>query len=364
MENEDFFNIDFQSADKLGILDIPETNSDDETNKEDIETNDSKQEVNEELKEGATEGDENPDSNTKQEQGSPNISSSIALTLADNGVLQTLDSERLNKIKTTEDLIEAFREDLRNQQDEQQKRITDALNAGVEPNKIQQYEQILSTLEGINEETIESEGKQFENYRKNIIYQDYINKGFEEDDAKEMVERSINSGNDIEDAKKALASCKKFYKKEYDNLVLENKKEFEKNEREQKKRIEELKTSIIDDDEFYDSLDVSKTLRNKIFDVATKPIKQEDGSRITELQKYMKDNPNESLKMISTLYVITDGFKKFDGIFKGAVKKKVRESTKNLERLLTQSPMIDGSLNYKSGLGSIGETNKIIGFDI
>lgn len=362
---EEFFNIDFQNAEKLGILDLPD--NDDAGKKEDIDSNDETKEV-VKTEENAHQGEENSTSDNNQEEGSPNISSSIALTLADNGVLQTLDEERLGKIKTTQDLVEAFREDQTNQVnkqlDEQQKRVLNALEAGIEPSKIQQYEQVINTLNNVTDETLESEGEQFENYRKNLIYQDYINKGFEEEDAREMVERSVESGKDIDDAKKALANCKKFYKKAYDSEIAEGRKAQEKFEADQMKRLKDLETSIIDDDEFYKSLEVDKNLRKKIYDTVAKPIKQDDGSKITELQKYMKDKPNEALKMIGTLYVLTEGFTKFEGILKGTVKKKVRESTRNLEKLLNQTPNIDGSLTFKSGIGDIDNTEKIIGFDI
>jgi len=364
MENE-FFNIDFKDAEKLGILEAPtnetevekeETTTTNETKKEELET--------EEIKntEENKQGEEDPTKVT--DEGSPNISSSIAFTLADNGVLQTLDDDRLGKIKTTEDLIEAFKEDLHNQLDEQQKRVSDALNAGVEPNKIQQYEQIISTLDNVTTETLEAEGEQYENYRKNLIYQNYINKGFEESDAQDMVERSVESGKDVDDAKKALESLKKFYKNGYEREIEDGRKSSEEFAKKQQKQIKELETSIIDDDDFYTPLEVSKTVRKKIFDTVAKPIKQKDGTQITAIQQYMKEKPNEALKMFGTMYVLTEGFTKFEGILKGTVKKKVRESTRNLERLLTQTPAIDGSLNYKSGIGDIDNGEKIIGFDI
>ena len=41
-------------------------------------------------------------------------------------------------------------------------------------------------------------------------------------------------------------------------------------------------------------------------------------------QKFIKDDPNKANKIIGTLYVLTDGFTKFDGIYKGAVKKEIK----------------------------------------
>ena len=305
---------------------------------------------------------ENPDN--KQETGSPNISSSIAEALVDEGVLQTLSKERLAEIKTTEDLIEAFKEDLDNQLTAEQKRVSDALTYGVEPTRIQQYEQWIKTLDNVTDELIEGEDEQNENYRKNLIYRDYLNKGFEESDAAEMVNRSVESGKDIDDAKKALSSLKKYYQKAYTDEVNEAKKEYDKHVASQKKQLEELKSSIIDDKEnFYEQFELPKTSRQKVFDVVAKASVVDGDKKITPLQAFIKNDPNKANKIIGTLYVLTDGFTKFDGIMKGTVKKQVRKSVENLERALNQTKPLDGSMNFKSGIGEDGSNLKIIDFD-
>lgn len=368
---EEFFNIDFNDASSLGILDLPNNEPPaDETKDKTDETN--KVVTDAPQEEEATEEVDNKREENSTEvnvEGSPNISSSIALALAENGVLQTLDKERLEKVVTTENLIEAFREELKNRLSseltEQQKRVLDALDNGVEKDEIKQYESIIEALDGVTDKNIEAEGAQYENYRKNLIYQDYINKGFEEDDAREMVDRSVESGNDINDAKKALSSLKKFYKNGYDAKIQARKKEVKKFEDSQRQQIEQLRVSILDDDEFYNKFDINKSIRQKIFDTVAKPIKQEDNTQLTAIQEYMKNKPNEALKMFGTMYVLTEGFTKFENILKSAVKRQVSANTKKLEALLSQTPSIDGSLEYKSGIGDILNSKEtIVGFDI
>ena len=79
----------------------------------------------------------------------------------------------------------------------------------------------------------------------------------------------------------------------------------------------------------------------------------------------MKNKPNEALKMFGTMYVLTEGFTKFENILKSAVKRQVSANTKKLEALLSQTPSIDGSLEYKSGIGDILNSKEtIVGFDI
>lgn len=297
-------------------------------------------------------------------QGSPNISSSIAEALVDEGALQTLSKERLAEIKTTEDLIEAFKEDLGNQLTAEQKRVSDALSYGVEPTRIQQYEQWIKTLDSVTDEIIEGEDEQNENYRKNLIYQNYKAKGFDDEDAQDMVNRSVESGKDIDDAKKALSSLKKYYQKAYDDEVNEAKKEYDKHMAAQKKQLEELKTSVLEDKEnFYEQFELNKSARQKVFDVIAKPSVVDGDNKLTPLQAFIKNDPNKANKIIGTLYVLTDGFTKFDGIMKGTVKKQVRQSVKNLEKALTTVDTGDGSLNLKSGIGE-NDDFKILDFAI
>lgn len=297
-------------------------------------------------------------------QGSPNLSSSIAKALVDDGVLQTLSEEQIAKITDAESLIEALKEDQRNQLDERQKRIDDALNYGVEPTRIQQYEQWINTLDQVTDEILEGEGTQNENYRKNLIYNNYVVKGFDKDEALEMTNRSIESGNDINDAKKALSSLKKYYQDAYSTEVADAKKQYETQVEAQKKQIKDLRDSILNDDDFYNQFEMSKNIRQKVFDVVAKASIQDGDKKITPMQKYIKDDPNRANKIIGTLYVLTEGFTKFDNIMKGTVKKQVRESVKNLERALNQTKPMDGSMNFKTGLAEDNSNLKLLDFDL
>lgn len=370
---EEFLDLGFVDEAFLNDIQNPQTKQVETENEEEKEVNENQEtnpseeepkEVKEEIKEPERkEVAENP--NDTGAQGSPNISSSIAEALVDEGVLQTLDKERLAEIKTTEDLIEAFREDLKNQLSEEQKRISDALTYGIEPTKIQQYEQWIKTLDSVTEDILEGEEEQNENYRKNLIYRNYIAKGFDEEEALEMTNRSIESGKDVDDAKKALSSLRKYYQKAYNDEINEAKRDYEKHVASQKKQLEDLKTSILEDKEnFYEQFEIGKTARQKILDVVAKPSVTDGDKKITPLQKFIKDDPNKANKIIGTLYVLTDGFTKFDGIYKGAVKKEVRKSVENLERVLKQSQPADGSMKYMSGVTDNTDDFKILDFAI
>ena len=68
-----------------------------------------------------------------------------------------------------------------------------------------------------------SENNEGENLRKQLIYQDYINRGFSKERATREVKRSFDSGSDLEDAKEALESNINFFKNKYEDLIKEAK---------------------------------------------------------------------------------------------------------------------------------------------
>ena len=56
-----------------------------------------------------------------------------------------------------------------------------------------------------------SENNEGENLRKQLIYQDFINRGYSKERATREVQKSFNSGSDIDDAKEALLSNKQYF---------------------------------------------------------------------------------------------------------------------------------------------------------
>ena len=92
--------------------------------------------------------------------------------------------------------------------DEEQKRVKNALDAGLKVPEINQYENIIKYLEDISDDMINAETQEGETLRKNLIYQYHINLGMSEAKATKMVERAFSGGTDIEDAKEHLDSLK------------------------------------------------------------------------------------------------------------------------------------------------------------
>ena len=298
--------------------------------------------------------EEKEDTTPKGDGTSPkNFYSSIAKALKEEGIFPDLDDEGLSKVKDPEDFRDLIDQQIKAGLDERQKRIDEALNAGVEPTEIRKYENTINFLDSITEENISDEGDKGEKLRKDLIYQDFINRGYSKERAAREVQKSFNAGTDIDDAKEALKSNIDFFKDKYDELVNEAKSEAEQEEKERKEQAEKLKSSILNDKDVFGDLSIDKSTRQKIYDNIAKPVYKdpETGEYFTAIQKYEMENRTDFLKNIGLLFTLTDGFKNLDGLVKGKVKKEVKKGLRELEHTLNNTARTsDGNLKFVSGV--------------
>ena len=299
-----------------------------------------------------TEGKE--DTTPKGDGTSPkNFYSSIAKALKEEGIFPDLEDESLTKVKDPEDFRDLIDQQIKAGLDERQKRIDEALNAGVEPTEIRKYENTINFLDSIKEENISDEGDKGEKLRKDLIYQDFINRGYSKERAAREVQKSFNAGTDIDDAKEALKSNIDFFRDKYDELVNDAKSEAEQEEKERKEQAEKLKSSILNDKDVFGDLSIDKSTRQKIYDNIAKPVYKdpETGEYFTAIQKYEMENRTDFLKNIGLLFTLTNGFKNLDGLVKGKVKKEVKKGLRELEHTLNNTARTsDGNLKFVSGV--------------
>lgn len=282
-----------------------------------------------------------------------NFYSSIASALKEDGIFQNLDDETAAKITDAETFAQAIRDEISAQFDERQKRIDSALSAGIEPSEIQKYEGTLRYLDSIKDENIADESEKGEQLRRQLIYNDFINRGYSKERALREVKKSFDAGTDIEDAKESLKSNREFFQNSYDSLVKEAEEEERKEVERNKKDAETLKKSMLEEDKVFNDLQIDKTTRQKAFDAISKPVwKDPDtGELYTALQKYEKDNRLDFLKNVGLLYTLTDGFKNLDKLVKGKVRKEMKKGIRELEHTLNNTARTtDGNLRFANNL--------------
>lgn len=295
------------------------------------------------------------DTSSREDSTSPQktIYSSIAKALKEEGIFPDLDDEVLSKVKEPEDFGDLVEQQIKAGLEERQKRIDDALNYGIEPTEIKRYENTLNFLDSVKEENITDESDKGEELRKNLIFQDFINRGYSRERATREVQKSFNAGTDIEDAKEALKSNTEYFKGKYDDLIEDAKLEAQKEEENRKEQANKLKESILNEKNILGDLSIDKPTRQKIYDNISKPIYKdpETGEYYTAIQKYEKDNRVDFLKYLGLIFTLTDGFKSLDGLVKGKVKKEVKNGLRDLEHAINNTARnSDGNLKFVSGV--------------
>lgn len=295
----------------------------------------------------------------KSDSPKTNFYSSIAKALKEDGVFPDLDDESLKSIVNPEDFAAIVEKQIQQKLDDKQKRIDEALTVGVEPTEIKKYENSISYLKSITEDAIKNETAEGEQLRKQLIFQDFINRGYSKERATREVQKSLNTGTDIEDAKEALQSNLDYFTEEYEDLINEAKEAQKAAEAAKVAQMENLKTTILSADKTFTDIQINQATRQKIFDNIAKPVYTDEktGEKLTAIQKYERENRVEFLKNISMVFTLTDGFKNFDGLIKNKVRKELNKGIKELEHTINNtSRTTNGSLNFVSGASEDNES--------
>ena len=311
---------------------------------------------------GSEEHQEVEDTTSEKKSGSSptnNFYSSIAKALKEDGVFPDLDDETADGVKDAEDFAEVFEKQVQLRLDEKQKRIDEALSAGVDGGIVRQYENTLAYLDSITEDALNDESEQGENLRKQLIYQDLLNRGYSKEEAQEELKEIFDNGSDQRKAKRALAANKDHFRKGYQKLIDEAKEEKENEEKERKEQTAALKKAILEDKKVFGEIQLDRATRQKVLDNISKPVykDKETGELFTALQKYEMENRTDFIKNVGLLFTLTDGFKNLDKLVQGKVQKEVKKGLRELEHTLNNtSRTSDGNLKFVSGVSDDPES--------
>ena len=214
VEEENDANEQPEALEDLGLEDTKKDSADEEIDPNNI-FGTSQEEVGGEddndIHQGQETEDASSDNDDKSGSNSPESTqfySTILSSLRDDGILPDIDEDLIKTAKTPEDFATAIEKQVAARLDETQRRIKEALDNGVEPDEINNYEGTINYLNSIKEDDLSSDTEEAKSLRENLIYQDYLNRGFKPERAKKEVDKSITAGTDIEDAKSALESNK------------------------------------------------------------------------------------------------------------------------------------------------------------
>lgn len=291
-------------------------------------------------------GDTNP--NDEGADSPNNFFSSTALAFREEGIFTDIDDEKIKSIQTPEDIVGLMQNEIDKRKTEQEKRVYNALNYGVEPDAIRQFEGLLTDLRNVKMEDLLEKSQKGEDLRRNIMMLDYMQQGMSEDKAKRFVDKSFETGSDLDDAKDALTSSITKAEKDYNNLIAEAKKASEAEKEEIKRQGEQLREDLYKKSKIFEGFEVNESARKKAYEVLTKPVyeNKETGEVLTELQKYEREHKMEFLKYMGLFYVLTNGFTNMEGLIGTGVKKETKKIWKELDhQFRTQNP-VGGNMHY------------------
>ena len=289
---------------------------------------------------------------TNSASTSKNFFSSLANSLKQEGILPDLSDEDLKNIKESKDITKLFDSYIASKMDEKQKRIDDALNLGVDASDIKKYENAISYIDSITDDKISNEGQEGENLRKQLIYQDFMNRGYTKERAIKEVQKSFNAGTDIEDAKDALTSNRDYYKEGYEDLIEEAKQSKKKVQEDIEQRTEAFKKNVLESDKVFGDIVIDTATKKAALDAVLKPqYKDSKGNMITAVQKYQQEHSDEFLKNIGIIYALTNGFTDLNKIVQSKVKTATKNAYRELENKINNSRRnSDGNLVFTSGV--------------
>lgn len=283
---------------------------------------------------------------------SPSVYSSIATALKNDGIFPEFSDEELSATASPEAFAELVEKAINSRLDERQRRIDQALGNGIAPDTVKMYEQTLAYLGSVTDEAISDESEQGEGLRKQLIFNDLLNRGYTQEKAVREVEKSFKSGSDIDDAKDALEALRSFYQNGYDKIQKDARDRVENMKKARQQDEAKFRKMILEDDIVLGETKLDKKTKQSVFDAVSKPVYKDPdtGQLLTQVQKFQKDNPMEFLKQIGMWFVLTNGGKNLGGIVKQEVIAEKNKGIRELERKINSTAFnSDGSLKYMSG---------------
>lgn len=251
------------------------------------------------------------------ENDSPNLYSSLASVLHEQGLLPSLNLDE-NKVSNIDDITTAFKSEI--ESNVKAKLIEalgedgyEAVTSGVPLTDLAKAKDNEAALATITPEALQEDSE----LAKRIIYQDYINQGISEDRASKLLKRVVDSGEDalLEDATESLGSLREFEKRQID-VRKEQYKEQQKLEAKQQEELDtRVKDKIYNSEELLKGLKLNKAIKDKVYTSMTEIVgKNENGVLENKLMRERRENPIEFDTKLYYLYELTNGFKDFTKI--------------------------------------------------
>lgn len=336
--------------------DSEENNDNNDDSQESDDTNNQGENQDADSESVAEEDDQNEGS---EGNDSPNLFSSVANVLKEQGLLPSLDIAE-NKIESVEDLANAMKAEA-----EELAKSTiiekigeegyEYINKGI---SVDEYNAYKATADALNTITEDSLYEDIE-LSKKVIYQDYINSGISETKATKLIDRLSELGDDsiLEDAKESLVNVKNFNKAELDQQAADIAAQNALIEKQQQEVEKQLKKSVYDTKELIKGQSINKVFQDKVYNSMTKIVgKSPDGNPENALMKQRREDPVDFDTKLYYVYELTKGFKDFSKFTASAKSSAIQDMERALQNNSINNSDVPSFLqdneSYSDGLGA------------
>lgn len=280
------------------------------------------------------------DEDRASKESSPQLYHTLATLLKEEGVFSSVDESSLKDVNDVKTLVNVMKKQIQAEEfsdlTEQQKIVLADMRAGVEPTTASKFKTAMDKLDGVSDSLIE-ENKQA---RFDLIYQDFLAKGFDANKASKYANRSFELGEDKADALEARDSLKRAVKSQYDASKQRELDSAAEEKAKIAKGKEDLKERILKSPEIMEGVEVNEGLRHEIYDEMNNIVSTNPKTGVPEnaLMKYQRENPIDFSHKLYYMYKVTNGFKDL-GYFG---RRKESNTVKSLETALRQSTHVSG----------------------
>ena len=275
----------------------------------------------------------------EDEQSSPQLYSTLASTLVEQGVLTSVDESSLKDIKSVDEFVEVMKSQIKAQEfadlTDTQKEILTGIREGASEDTVSRFKNAMTQLDAISNEMIESN----EAVQKDLVYQDYLSKGFSKEKASMMVDRIAKLGVLKDDAAEAHTNLKKLVKERYDASKAADIENASKEDLKAEQDAEKLRKAILEANKIMD-VEVPEVTRKEVYAEMMKHVSINPVTKKPEnaLMKYQRENPTEFSQKLYYLWKATNGFQNTEHFGN----KKASRTVKDLERAIKQSTHVAG----------------------
>jgi len=265
---------------------------------------------------GKTPGnDDGSNSSSPKPNDTEQLYSNLATQFKTSGVLPGL--EDTSEIKTLDDLNSAIQKEVDSRLTDTQRTIKEASEAGLDASAVSKQLNVVSKLKSVSEEYISSDANL--EFRKGVIAQDFLSRGYNKERAEIMAQRSIDAGSDVEDAKLALTSIIGIEEKKIADAIQSAKDD-------ENDSINDIKSHLEKTEEVVPGIKLTQEQKDELYKQMTTDL----GNKENAFIKSQKEDPIGSRIKLEAIFFITKGLTDFS-VFGNA---KETDISKNIESLL------------------------------